>query len=184
VISGVVVMFLWKQFYDPSERGLLNQFLHLLHVPVQAWLGDPKLAMLCIVIPAAWMNLGPGCIIYLAALKSVPDDLYEAAEIDGAGFRRKIFSIVLPFLRPLLVINFVGAFIGAFRTVDFILAMTGGGPADATNVVGLQIFNTSFLNLKFGLATAMAWILGSLLLGFTAMQLRTLSKVEFRTAKA
>ncbi len=62
--------------------------------------------------------------------------------------------------------------------------MTGGGPADATNVVGMQIFNQSFLYLKFGLATAMAWILGSMLLGFTAMQLRILSQVEFKTAKA
>jgi len=184
VISGVVVMFLWKQFYDQSEQGLLNQFLSLFGVTPQNWLGSPKLAMLCIILPIAWMSLGPGSIIYLAALKSIPDDLYEAAEIDGAGFRRKVFSIVLPFLRPLLVINFVGAFIAAFKSVDFVLAMTGGAPAGATRVVGLEIFEKSFLELKFGIATAMAWILGSMLLGFTALQLRTLSKVEFRTAKA
>ncbi|MBI4023863.1 MAG: extracellular solute-binding protein [Verrucomicrobia bacterium] len=180
VISPVVVMFLWKQFFDISEHGLLNQIIHLFGIPPQKWLGDPKLAMLCIVIPLAWATMGPGCIIYLAALKSIPDDLYEAAEIDGAGFRSKVFSIVLPFLKPLLVINFVGAFIGAFKSVDYILAMTGGGPADATNVVGMQIFNQSFLYLKFGLATAMAWILGSMLLGFTAMQLQILRRVEFR----
>src|SRR5207245_2883203 len=113
----------------------------LFGVPPQRWHQDPKLAMLCVVIPMAWMNLGPGCIIYLAALKSIPEDLYEAAEIDGAGFRRKVFLIVLPFLKPLLIINFIGAFIGAFKSVDFILAMTGGGPGEATNVVGMQIFN-------------------------------------------
>ncbi len=184
VVTGVVVLFLWKEFYDPSAQGLLNQLLHFFHVSPQNWLQNPRLAMLCVVVPLAWMNLGPGCIIYLAALKSVPEELYEAAEIDGAGFRRKVTLIALPYLKPLLIINFVGAFIGAFKSVDFILAMTGGGPAGATNVVGMQIFNQSFLDLKFGLATAMAWILGSLLLGFTALQLRTLSRVEFRTAKA
>jgi multiple sugar transport system permease protein len=184
VISAVVVMFLWKQFYDPSEFGLLNRIIHFFGMSPQRWLGDPKLAMVCILIPLAWASIGPGCIIYLAALKSIPEELYEAAEIDGAGFRRKIFSIVLPFLRPLLVINFVGAFIAAFKSVDFVLAMTGGGPGGATRVVGMEIFEKSFLFLKFGTATAMAWILGSMLLGFTALQLRTLSRVEFRTAKA
>ncbi len=183
VVSSVIVMFLWKQFYDPTEHGLLNQLFGFFGVAPQNWLGDPKLAMLCIIVPLAWGSLGPGCIIYLAALKSVPEDLYEAAEIDGAGFLRKVFSIVLPFLKPLLIINFVGAFIAAFRSVDLVLAMTGGGPGGATRVVGMEIFETSFLYLKFGLATAMAWILGSLLLGFTALQLRTLSRVEFRTAK-
>lgn len=184
VISTVVVMFLWKQFYDPSEAGLLNQVMGVFGVSPQRWLGEPKLAMIALLLPLAWATMGPSCIIYLAALKSIPEELYEAAEIDGAGFRRKIASIVIPFLRPLLVINFVGAFIAAFKSVDFVLAMTGGGPGGATRVVGMEIFETSFLSLKFGTATAMAWILGSMLLGFTAMQLRMLSKVEFRTAKA
>lgn len=184
VISTVVVMFLWKQFYDPSESGLLNQFMGIFGVSPQRWLGDPNLAMIALLLPLAWASMGPSSIIYLAALKSIPEELYEAAEIDGAGFRRKITSIVLPFLKPLLVINFVGAFIAAFKSVDFVLAMTGGGPGRATRVVGMEIFETSFLSLKFGTATAMAWILGSMLLGFTAMQLRVLSRVEFRTSKA
>lgn len=206
VTTGLVIMFLWKFFYDPSPAGLLNRllasvndlilsninsFLSWAHVPwkvplfgVQTWLQDPKLAMLCIVLPIIWAHVGPGCIIYLAALKSVPEDVYEAADLDGAGVLQKIRHITLPYLRPLIIINFVGAFINAFRSFDFIFVMTGGGPMFATHVAGLEIWYNAFLYLKFGYAVAMAWLLGSLLVGFTVFQLRILSRLQFKTAGA
>jgi multiple sugar transport system permease protein len=131
--------------------------------------------------------MGPGCLIYLAALKTVPDELYEAADIDGAGIRRKIFNIALPSIRTLVAINFIGAVIGAVRGASaFVLAMTGGGPfgehGGATEVVGLKIFYTTFGQLQFGIGAAMAWVLGSMLIGFTVFQLQRLSRIEFRTA--
>lgn len=183
VVSGVVILFMWRGFYDPSPDGLLNRAIGLFGLPSQAWLQDPKLAMFCIVFPLAWANLGPGCIIYLAALKGIPDELYEASDIDGAGFFRKIASIVIPYLKPLLVINAVGATIFGFKSADAVLAMTGGGPDGATQVVGYEIWQRSFLFLKFGQATAMAWVLALILLVFTAYQMRVLSRVEFRTAR-
>ncbi|MBI4026870.1 MAG: extracellular solute-binding protein [Verrucomicrobia bacterium] len=182
VVSGVVILFMWRAIYDPSPAGILNKILGCVGVPAQTWLQDPKLAMFCVVFPMAWANLGPGCIIYLAALKGVPDELYEASDMDGATFFGKLRYIVLPYLKPLLVINAVGAFIGGFKSGDAVLAMTGGGPNFATHVVGYEIWQRSFLYLKFGHGTAMAWILGILLLAFTAYQLRILNKVEFRTA--
>ncbi len=206
VTTGLVIMFLWKFFYNPSPAGLLNRILdsvnvgvlsHLnalmamAHVPAkiplfatQTWLGDPKLAMLCVVLPIIWANVGPGCIIYLAALKSIPEDVYEAADLDGAGVLSKIRNITVPYLRPLIIINFVGAFISAFRSFDFIFVMTGGGPMFATHVAGLEIWYNAFLYLKFGYAVSMAWLLGSLLVGFTVFQLRILSKLQFKTAGA
>ena len=258
VLSGLVVMFLWKQLYAPTSEGVLNQVLMslnqlgpvsatllkallaafwlsfiavLVYLPIRVnemarlfkgilwagalgcvwvtahillggdgllatgglvgtfqveplgWLSDPGMAMLCIVIPHVWAASGPGCILYLAALKSIPEELYEAADIDGASSWHKICYIVLPRLKYLIVIQFIWAVIGAFKGgAEMILVMTGGGPMDATTTLSLEIFFTTFMDLNYGLGTAMAWILGALLIGFTAYQMKLLSNAEFRTA--
>ncbi|MBI3944794.1 MAG: extracellular solute-binding protein [Armatimonadetes bacterium] len=200
VTTGLVIMFLWKQFYDRTDAGLLNQVLagaaslvnavitkvgiHALHFSPQDWLGDPKWAMVMIIIPLVWAGMGPGCLIYLAALKSIPEEMYEAADLDGAGIWSKIRQITVPQLKPLIIINFVGAFIAAAQAFDAVFVMTGGGPVNATRVVGLEIFYTAYIYQKFGYAVAMAWIVGALLVGFTVLQLRILSRVQFKTAEA
>jgi ABC-type sugar transport system permease subunit len=143
------------------------------------WLRDDATAMFACVLPLFWAGLGPGCLIYLAALKNVPDELYESADLDGAGFLDKLLFITLPVLRPLLAIQFTGVFIGAwFHSEANILAMTGGGAG--TRVAGLEIFYRAFTYLQFGPATAMAWMLGFMLILFTLHQLRSLARVEFR----
>lgn len=197
VLSGVVVIFLWKSFYAPE--GLLNVLLNVLvkacnllpgiHLePVyENWLDKPAAAMFLCLLPTIWAGVGPGCLIYLAALKTIPDELYEAAEIDGAGLWRKIFSVSLPSIGTLVSINLIGAIIGAIRGASgFILAMTGGGPygesGGATEVIGLKLFFTTFGRLQFGVGAAMAWILGSMLIGLTVIQLQRLSRIEFRAA--
>jgi len=182
--TALVTMLLWKQFYDPGESGVLNQLLAALHLPAQTWLNNPHLAMISVIIPGIWAGMGPGCIIYLAALKSIPEEYYEAADLDGAGIWHKIRYITLPYLKPLIIINFVGAFIAAFRSFDAVFAMTGGGPLLATHVAGLEIWLNAFLYLNFGYAVSAAWILGSLLVGFTVWQLRILSRIQFKTAEA
>ncbi len=184
VTTGIVIMLLWMQLYDPSQYGVLNQTLAALHIPTQKFLTDPKLAMLWIILPGVWASVGPGSIIYLAALQQVPDEYYEAAEIDGAGFFSKLRHITIPYLKPLLIINFVGASIGAFKSFEPIWIMTGGGPAEKTVVVGLEIWRNAFMYLRYGYATAMGWILASLLIGFTIFQLRYLSKVQFKLSKS
>jgi len=178
--SGLVIMFLWKDlFFDASPAGLLNQIVAWLHLPPQTWLQDPRLAMLCIILPGVWAGAGPGSIIYLAALRTVPEEMYEASEIDGAGPFQKIFRVTLPYLKPLIIINFVGAFIGTFQATQNIFVMTGGGPENATHTLSLEIWFNAFLYLKFGYATAMAWIMGSMLIGFTLYQLRIFQRVQF-----
>ena len=247
VITGLVVIYLWKSFYEKTEFGVLNAlvlkipaigyiligllfffilfafarrlFVHrvywvavlcfivgsimfafmfrfawpiltqeglpwwqALFVKTQQpyrWLEDPQTAMLCCVMPMVWAGMGPGCLIYLAALKGVSPDFYEAADIDGATFVDKILFVVVPILKPLLIIQFVGVFINSWKSSAYILAMTGG--ASDTTVAGLHIFYKAYLFLKFGPATAMAWILGFMLIGFTVHQLRILSRLEFRT---
>lgn len=189
VTSSLVIMFMWKQFYDPSAAGFLNSLVieAASWAGVQTrgfkWLQDPNLAMICVIIPGIWASAGAGSLIYQAALTSVPSDLYEAADVDGAGLFAKIRHITIPTLRPLIIINFVGVFIGAFHAMQNIFVMTGGGPYNATRVIGIDIWFNAFLYLKFGFATAMAWVLGIMLIGFTVMQLKILSKVEFRKAQ-
>ncbi|MDD3927294.1 MAG: extracellular solute-binding protein [bacterium] len=184
VISGIVVMFMWKSFYDPSAAGLLNKVVSIFGIESQAWLQNPHLAMLCIIIPLVWAGMGPGCLIYLAALKSVPEELYEAADLDGAGTMRKVRHITLPMIKPLIIINLMGAFIGAFNSADFVLVMTGGGPNYATHVVGLEVFYNAFCYLKFGRAAAIGWLMSLVLLGFTAYQMKRLSNMTFKAGGA
>lgn len=180
--SGLVLMFLWKNLlFDATPAGALNQMLAFLRLPPQTWLQDPRLAMLCVVLPGVWAGAGPGSIIYLAALKTVPDELYEAAEMDGASPLRKITCVTLPYLKPLIIINFFGAFVGSFQATQNIIVMTMGGPERATHTLSLEIFFNAFLYLKLGYATAMSWIMGSMLVGFTLYQLRIFQRVQFTT---
>jgi multiple sugar transport system permease protein len=245
VVSGLVMILMWKLFYEESEYGLLNAvvmripaiaylgtgalfaglsvalarrlgrqemwktttlfyaiaFLSLItgwnlanEIFVQnqtwnpfatlkeavKWLSMPDTAMFACVLPLAWAGMGPGCLVYLAALKGIDEQSYEAADLDGAGFLDKVLFIVVPRLKPLMVINFLGVFISAFFHAEAnVLAMTGGG-AD-TNVAGLYIFQQAYIYLRFGPATAMAWLLGAMLIGFTLWQLRMLAGLEFRT---
>lgn len=148
------------------------------------WLQDPTgyWAMLWVVLPGVWAGAGPGCIIYLAALKSIPEELYEAADLDGAGPFHKAWHVTVQYLKPLVIINFIGAFVGTFHAMGNILVMTGGGPGHKTMTIGMDIFFNAFTHLKFGYATAEAWVLGSLLIGFTVYQLRILKQLRFTRA--
>ena len=180
VLTGFVVIYLWKLLFDPSSAGVLNQLLNSVGLPSLRWLDDNRLAMLCCVLPTVWAGAGPGCLIYLAALKAVPDDLYEAADIDGCGFCGKIRYITLPTLKALIIIQFIATFIAASQSAGWILVMTG--MKEATKVAGLHIFERAYMYLRFGSAVTMAWIFGVFLLSFTVQQLKILSRMEFKAA--
>ena len=184
VISGIIVMLMWKSFFDPTPDGVLNRIIGLLGFEAVDWFGNKNTAMIAIIIPSAWAGLGPGCLIYLAALKTVPSDLYEAAAIDGSGFFGRLWNITIPMIKPLILINLIFAFIGAFLSSEQMLVMTGGGPDGATTVVGLEIFLNAFMFQRFGIATAMGWIIGFILMGFTVYQMKKLSNMTFKTADA
>lgn len=161
-------------------NNLPTRLFHTLSEPCR-WLQNPNTAMLSCVLPMVWAGLGPGSLIYLAALKGIPDDLYEASDIDGTTFIDKILFVVLPNMKVLIAINFVGAFIGAWYSgAGNILIMTGG-MAD-TEVADLHIWYKAYTYLNFGEATAMAWMLGLMLIGFTIHQLKMLSAIEFKSS--
>ena len=163
---------------------MLNQMLAIFGIPRQSWLLDPAWAMTCCILPGVWAGAGMASLIYIAALGSLPPDYYEAAAIDGAGIFARFRHITFPQLMPLMVINFVGAFIAAFQGMGSIFLLTFGGPGDATNVLSLAIWKEAYNNLRFSTATTMAWFLGVALIGFTYLQIRFLRRVEFRSAAA
>ena len=196
VLSGVIVIFLWKSFYGQygAVNEMLNMFIGMLNtIPGvaiaevhKAWLSEPSFALLFVLLPVIWAGVGPGCLIYLAAMKTIPEEIYEAADIDGAGIMAKVFHIAIPSIKSLIMINFIGVVVGAVKGgSNVVLAMTGGGPYSPygqTEVIGLHIYWEAFGYLRFGTATAMAWVIGSMLVGFTVLQLQRLSKMEFRAA--
>lgn len=185
-IAGLVLLYTSFSLAEPILQipgHTVFQKLFLTSPEPRRWLENSDTAMFCCVLPMIWAGMGPGCLIYLAALKGIPDDFYEAADVDGATFIDKILFIVFPILKPLLIINFVGVFINSwFGATANIMAMTGGGAN--TEVAGLHIFYKAFIYMKFGPATAMAWMLGFMLIGFTVYQLKILSKLEFKTTGA
>ena len=182
--SALVVTLMWKMMFDPTENGMLNQALAWFGVGRHAWLQDPAWAMTCCILPGVWAGMGTASLIYIAALGALPPDYYEAAAIDGAGIFARFRHVTLPQLLPLMVINFVGAFIAAFQGMGSIFLLTFGGPGDATNVLSLVIWKEAYNNLRFSTATTMAWFLGTALVAFTYLQIRFLRRVEFRQAAA
>jgi len=197
--SGIVIALLWRQFYDKSDVGLLNQLIQpfvwainnwFIRTPesfwpmTYDWLGSPKLAMFSVVLPAVWAGAGPGSILYLAALKNIPDERYEAADLDGANWVQKIRCITLPGLKPLILINLLGVFIGGFKAMENIFVLTMGGPLNSTQTIGLEVWMNAFMFLKFGYATAAAWVMGAILIGFTVLQIKNLLNMKFSTSQA
>jgi multiple sugar transport system permease protein len=180
--SALVIALLWKLMYDPTENGMINQLLALFGIARQTWLQSQSLAMVCCILPGVWASAGMASLIYVAALQALPPDYYESAAIDGAGIFSRFRHITYPQLLPLMVINFVGAFITAFQGMGSIFLLTFGGPGDTTNVLSLAIWKEAYNNLRFSTATTMAWFLGVALVSFTYLQIRILRKVEFRRA--
>ncbi len=189
ITASLAITFMWKQFEDGTPAGLFNSLimsganvLHLHSDPVK-WLDNPKIALVSVILPGIWASAGPGSLIYQAALRSIPEEMYEAADLDGAGVWAKFWRVTLPTLKPLILINLVGAVIGSFQATDNILVMTAGGPLGSTQTLGLEIWYNAFLFLKFGYATAAAWVMGALLIGFTVYQLRVMKDLRFSAAR-
>ncbi len=178
ILSLIACVLLIRSLGEAGVGALIGPF----NFQAQGFLNDPTLALLWVVLPTIWAGAGPGCLIFLAALKGIPSEQYEAADLDGAGVWEKLTNVTYPNLRALIAISFVGAVIGGFKESGNIFVMTGGGPEDATMTIGLHIWYSAFMFLNFGLATAMAWIMGALLIGFTLKQLQILNKVSFRNS--
>ncbi len=172
VVPPVVAVLLWKFFYKGGTNGAFNQILHTFGLGPLQWLGDASLAMPAIVIEATWAAFGGTVIIYLAALLSVPPELYDAAEVDGASIWQKIRHVTLPHLRGVLFITLILQLIATAQIFTEPFLLTEGGPANSTTTVLLLIYNYAFgssLGGHFGEAAALSLMLAVFLGIFTGI---------------
>lgn len=151
---GVAVM--WKQIF--GVEGLVNFILAGAGFPTLAWLSDPRTAIWILILLSIW-QFGSPMLIFLAGLKNIPRELYEAAEIDGAGGAARFWYITLPMLSPVIFFNLVMQLIGGFMVFTQAFVITGGAPLDTTLFYNLYLYIRGFRNFQMGYASAMAWVL-------------------------
>jgi multiple sugar transport system permease protein len=164
--GSVAIAILWKRIFGIS--GIVNQGLSLLGVTdLQNWVSTPNTAMETLVLLAIW-QFGSPMLIFIAGLKQIPSELYDAARVDGAGWVSQFFRITVPLLTPLIFFNLILQMIGAFQVFTAALIITNGGPADATLFYTLYLYQQGFGNYQMGYASAMAWVLMVIIMGFTA----------------
>ncbi len=169
VTSTVAAAVVWWWLYNP-QFGLFNVILKLLHLPGQPWLLSSKMALPAVIIFSIWKTLGYNMVIYVAGLQGIPQEFYEAATIDGAGPLHRFFRITLPLLAPTTTFVFIYNSIFAFQAFDQVYVLTGGGPAHATSVVVLELYNQAFQRYRFGYASAEAMVLFLFILAVTIVQ--------------
>jgi multiple sugar transport system permease protein len=166
--ASVAVAVMWRQIF--SQDGLVNQVLRVFGIHGQDWIGTPDYALWTLVLLSAW-QFGTPMLIFLAGLKQLPRDLYEAAALDGATRTRLFFRITLPLLSPMVFFNVVLETINAFQTFTpaFVVSGGKGGPIDSTLLYTLYLYQKGFTSLKMGYASAMAWFLFLVIALFTAL---------------
>ena len=172
-VSSVVMAVVW-QFVFNTNNGLLNIMLGWIGIGPIPWLVDPKWAMASLCMVSIWRSVPFATVILLAAMQGVPDTLYEAARLDGAGELRQFVSITVPLIRAAVSFVVVISIIHAFQAFDLVYVLTGrnGGPETATYVLGIMLFQHAFAFLEFGYASALAWVMFAILLVLTVLQLR------------
>lgn len=176
--SYVVVGVLWTWVYNPTF-GLLNAFLELIGASglISGWLSDPSIALYSVIAVDVWKCMGFHAVLFMAGLQAIPEDLYEAAEIDGAGPVTRFWKITIPQLNSTIVTSFLLAITGAFvNNYDVVNTMTGGGPFGATEVVLTRIMTTTFKFLALGEANAMSMLLVVFVAIFGFIQLKTMTR--------
>jgi multiple sugar transport system permease protein len=183
VVPGVVVALVWEYVYQPNY-GILNDLLFRLgwlHERV-AWLSDPRLAMPAVVATNVWRGVPFFAIMLLAGLQAIPDELYEAARVDGASVVQRFWHITVPLLRPIIVVATATRIIWTFNYADLIFVMTSGGPANATQITSTYTLLQAYSNLDFGYAATLSVVLLVIMLAFTFFYLRVTRGVESTAA--
>lgn len=175
ITSSVVTSIMWKWMYNP-EFGLFNYLLGWVGLGPYPWLTRPGWAMLSLIIMTVWQNMGQNMLIFLAGLQGIPSEYYEAASLDGAGAFGKFMHITLPLLKPTTFFILVTSVIGSFQVFTPVFVLTGGGPLRSTDVVVYRIYQTAWVDMRMGYASAQAWVLFAIILAFTAIQFRLMAK--------
>ena len=168
--GSVAVAILWRHIF--AHSGVVNQILGSLGLRPVGWLTSPDMALFTISLLSVW-QFGSSMVIFLAALKQVPGELYEAASIDGSGKVRSFFRITLPMISPMILFNLIMQMINAFQEFTAPKIITNGGPMKSTNLYGLLLYQNAFSFFKMGYASAMSWIMFAIIIAFTALVFRS-----------
>lgn len=168
VVSGVAVGIIWRWILDP-KNGLINNLLAIINVNGPGWLTDPDWVLPSYLLMGLW-GAGAGMLTYLVSINEVPGDLHEAAEIQGAGFFKRIFLVTIPYVKPILYYNLIMGIIGAFK--KFNDAYILGGAGKEGQFIMLQIYETAFSFFKMGYASAMSWVFLLIVLSITLLVFR------------
>lgn len=168
VLSTVVVGLIWGYIYHP-QFGLANKVLEIIGLEswTRAWLSDPKVNMFAISIPINWSNIGPYLVIFIAALQNISPEVNDAAKIDGATRWKKLIHVTLPMIWGTVVVTMVLCISGSLKAFDHVIVMTGGGPAQSTELLATYMYNNTFDVYRYGYGSAvstMIMIISALLL--------------------
>ncbi len=158
MVPGMAAALMWRFLYDPSEGGILNALLGLFNIGPSQWLQNPELVIPLIIVAATWKGFGGTMLIYLASLQGISRELYEAASIDGAGFFTKLRYIQFPEMKGLMLLMAIRQTIGVFQIMQEPLAMTAGGPNNASTTLMLSAYNYAFKYFEIGRAMAVGTI--------------------------
>ncbi|MBG9984925.1 sugar ABC transporter permease [Aerococcaceae bacterium DSM 111022] len=181
VLSGVGVYFLWMQLLSP-QSGLINIVLSCFGIEGPVWLFDPNWTKPALIFMNLW-KVGGSMLLYLASLQCIPTQLYEAAEIDGAGPIRKFFNITLPMITPIIFFDLVTSIIGSFQIFQeaYVMSENGtGGPANSMLFFNLHMWNKAFVTFEMGYAMAMSWVLFLIVFVITLINLKLAPRWVYR----
>jgi raffinose/stachyose/melibiose transport system permease protein len=175
VLSPLAVSYVWKFIFD--YNGPINGVLRAMGLGefAKAWVADPTWAIWTVLIVIVWQNTGFAMVIYMAGLAAVPVEIEEAAAIDGAGLRQRFWHVTFPSIRPAVAIATTLGLVNGLRVFDQIMALTGGGPAGATETLATQVYKESFALGNFGYGAALALVLTLIILVFAVVQQRVTS---------
>ncbi|MGQ5263168.1 carbohydrate ABC transporter permease [Micromonospora sp. ZYX-F-536] len=173
-------LFLFKFYaYDPSEAGLFNAILKALHLPTSQWMQSPEMTMPAMVVASTWMNMGGAVLIYLAALQNIPGELYEAAELDGAGIWRRIVNVTIPQTRLILALLAMLQIVATMQLfIEPLILANGAGTEDSATSVAYLIYQHGFFQNDLNGAAALGVIMLVVLAGFSAAYLRLSAKQD------
>ena len=168
--GNVAIAVLWRFLF--ADTGLINVLTTKVGLGTVSWLGDPQTALFTLTLLRVW-QFGSAMVIFLAALKNIPETLYEAAQIDGASKIKMFFSITIPLLTPVIFFNFIMQLVQAFQEFNGPYIITNGGPLNSTYLYSLLIYDNSFKYFSMGYGSALSWILFVIILIFTALTFKT-----------
>jgi len=174
IVPVVASSILWMWILNP-QYGLLNALLEKVGISGPGWIADPKWSKPALIL-MSWWGVGGEVLIYLAALQDVPQQLYEAAELDGANWWQKTRHITIPMITPAIFFNLVMGLIGSFQYFTQAYIMTNGGPVNSTLFYSLYLYRNAFVYFKMGYASSMAWLLGVLILACTLLVFKSSTK--------